>query len=103
VAVQLDSPGPNHFCIGARVTIDTGGAKQVREVRSGGSYLSQNDLRAYYGLGSYSGTVDIEVQMPGGTTWQWQRQPIDRVLKLTLQNSLKTRRQPTRQAARLIF
>jgi hypothetical protein len=84
LAVQLEKPGRNRFCIGARVTIDAGGTRQIREIRSGGSYLSQNDLRAYYGLGSYSGTVDVEVSMPGGRTWQWRQQPIDRLIKLTI-------------------
>jgi enediyne biosynthesis protein E4 len=84
VAIQLLKPGPNRFCIGARVTIEAGGRRQVREVRSGGSYLSQNDLRVFYGLSAYTGTVKVEVRMPGGATWQWQAQPIDRVLKLTL-------------------
>jgi hypothetical protein len=84
VAIQLIKPGPNRFCVGARVTIEAGGRRQVREVRSGGGYLSQNDLRAFFGLGAYSGTVKVEVRMPGGATWQWQGQPIDRVLKLTL-------------------
>jgi hypothetical protein len=87
VAVQLEKPGGNRFCIGARVTIDAGGTRQVREVRSGGSYLSQSDLRAYYGLGSYSGVVDIEVRMPGGRIWRWARQPIDRLIKLKLDDS----------------
>jgi hypothetical protein len=84
VAVQVEKAGRNRFCIGARVTVDAGGIKQVREIRSGGSYLSQSDLRAYYGLGSYSGAVDVEVRMPGGHTWRWRGQPIDRLLRLTL-------------------
>ena len=84
VAVQVEKGGRNRFCIGARVTIDAGGTRQVREIRSGGSYLSQSDLRAHYGLGSYTGLVDVEVRMPGGHTWQWRRQPIDRLIKLTI-------------------
>jgi enediyne biosynthesis protein E4 len=84
VAIQLANAGSNRSCVGARVTIEAGVRRQVREIRSGGGYLSQNDLRAFYGLGSYSGTVNVEVRMPGGMTWQWQGQPIDRVLKLTL-------------------
>jgi hypothetical protein len=84
VAVQLERPGRNRFCIGARVTIEGGGRRQVREIRSGGSYLSQSDLRAYFGLGSYDGPVDVEVRMPGGRTWRWSRQSPDRLLKLKL-------------------
>jgi enediyne biosynthesis protein E4 len=87
VALQLEKPGRNRFCIGARVTIDAGGTRQVREIRGGGSYLSQNDLRAHFGLGSYAGTVDVEVRMPGGATRRWERQPIDRVLRLKMEDA----------------
>jgi len=87
VGVQIEKKGRNRFCIGARVTVDARGTRQMREVRSGGSYLSQNDLRTFFGLGSYSGTLDIEVRMPGGRTWQWRGQPVDRLLKLTLDDA----------------
>lgn len=87
VGIQLTKTGSNHFCIGARVTVEAGGRRQVREVRSGGGYLSQNDLRAYFGFGAYTGTVDVEVRMPGGATSRWHAQPIDRVLNLTLDSA----------------
>ena len=82
LAVQIDKAGRNRFGVGARVTIDAGGKRQMREIRSGGSYLSQSDMRVYFGLGSYSGLVDVEVRMPGGRTWRWPRQAIDRLLTL---------------------
>jgi hypothetical protein len=88
VAVQIEKAGRNRFCIGARITIDAAGARQVREIRSGGSYLSQGDLRAYYGLGSYTGLVDIEVRMPGGRKWQWRGQAIDRLIRLKIEDGL---------------
>jgi enediyne biosynthesis protein E4 len=87
VAVQLEKGGRNRFCIGARVTVTAGGTRQIREIRSGASYLSQSDLRAYYGLGSYSGAVDVEVRMPGGRTWQWRGLRADRLIKLKLDDS----------------
>jgi hypothetical protein len=87
VAFRLESPGPNRFGIGARVTLEAGGRRQVREVRSGGSYLSQNDLRAYFGLGSHAGPVDVEVRMPGGDRWQWRGLPGDRLHELVLSES----------------
>jgi hypothetical protein len=84
VTIQLArSGGRNRFAIGARVTIDAGGVRQVREIRSGGSYLSQHDLRAQFGLGSYDGAIDVEVRMPGGGISRWRAQPIDRILTLT--------------------
>ena len=41
----------NRDAIGARVTVTANGQKQMDEVRSGGSYISQNDFRLHFGLG----------------------------------------------------
>jgi hypothetical protein len=84
IAVQALSPTGNRFAIGAKVTIDAGGARQFREIRSGGSFLSQNDLRQYFGLGDYAGPVDVEIRMPGGARWAWKQLPVDRLHTLTL-------------------
>jgi hypothetical protein len=75
----------NRFAIGAKVTVTAGGRTQVREVRSGGSYLSQSDLRPLFGLGDAAGPISVEVRMPGGARWRWKELPVDRlhVLELT--------------------
>jgi hypothetical protein len=52
--------------IGARVTVSAGGRTQVREVKSGSSYLGQNDLRAHVGLGMSTRVDRIDVRWPGG-------------------------------------
>jgi hypothetical protein len=91
VAFRLEKPGRNRVCIGAKVTVDAGGRRQVREVRSGGSYLSQSDLAAHFGLGSYGGAVDVEVRMPGGGRWRWRGLPIDRVQALALREEERVR------------
>jgi hypothetical protein len=93
VAFRVVSPTTNRFAIGAKVTVDAGGRKQLREVRSGGSYLSQSDLRAYFGLGDYSGPVDVEVRMPGGRRFAWRGLPSGRLHVLELSES---RRAPAR-------
>ena len=69
------------------MTIEAGGKKQVREIRSGGSFLSQSDLRAYFGLGDHAGPVDVEVRMPGGRRWQWRGLGGDRLHVLELSES----------------
>jgi hypothetical protein len=51
--------------IGARITVTAGGHKQIDEVHSGGSYMSQNDLRLHFGLGSAS-RADISVRWLDG-------------------------------------
>ena len=84
VAFRVESPGKNHFAIGSRVTVEAGGKRQIREIRSGGSYLSQSDLRASFGLGSRADPVNVEVRMPGGSRWRWRSLPSDRLHVLTL-------------------
>ena len=55
----------NRSAIGARLYCVTGKRKQMDEVRSGGSYLSQNDLRVHFGLAKAE-TADIEIHWPSG-------------------------------------
>ena len=55
----------NRSAIGARVYCVTGKRRQMDEVRSGGSYISQNDLRVHFGLGKAE-TADIEIRWPSG-------------------------------------
>jgi hypothetical protein len=55
----------NRSGIGARVICSTGEHRQMNEVRSGGSYLSQDDLRVHFGLGSAE-KADLEIHWPSG-------------------------------------
>jgi hypothetical protein len=56
----------NRNGIGARIKCVTEDASQIEEVRSGGSYYSQNDLRVHFGLGKHSKVKTIEIRWPGG-------------------------------------
>jgi hypothetical protein len=58
----------NRAAIGARVTIRSAGVKQFSEVRGGGSYLSQNDLRLHFGLGTAKKMDSVEIRWPSGKT-----------------------------------
>jgi hypothetical protein len=84
VGFRVAGPTRNRFAIGAKVTVDAGGNKQSREIRSGGSFLSQSDLRAYFGLSGHAGPVTVEVRMPGGKRWRWQGLAADRLHVLEL-------------------
>jgi enediyne biosynthesis protein E4 len=90
-AFRVVSPEGNRFAIGAKVFVDGGGRRQVREIRSGGSFLSQSDLRAHFGLGEYGGPVAVEVRMPGGRRWKWQGLAADRLHVLELAGRGETR------------
>jgi hypothetical protein len=82
VIVQVTGTKANRSGIGAKVRVTANGHTQLDEVRSGGSYLSQNDLRLHFGLGS-ARTVDrIEIEWPGGQKQAVTSQPADRVLQI---------------------
>ena len=63
-----DAVSPRPVAIGARVRLTASGHSQIDEVRSGGSYLSQNDLRLHFGLGSSKEADRIEVNWPSGVS-----------------------------------
>jgi hypothetical protein len=52
---------------------------QLQEVRGGGSYYSQNDLRVHFGLGGARAIERIEVRWPNGREETWTELPIDRL------------------------
>jgi enediyne biosynthesis protein E4 len=56
----------NRNGIGARIKCVTADGTQIDEVRSGGSYYSQNDLRVHFGLGKNQKAVSIEIRWPSG-------------------------------------
>ena len=66
VSFELAGTKSNRLALGARVTITAGGMTQTDEVRSGGSYLSQNDLRLHFGLGQATKIDSVEVRWPSG-------------------------------------
>jgi hypothetical protein len=56
----------NRSGIGARIKCLTGTHQQIDEVRSGGGYASQNDLRVHFGLGQATKADRIEIRWPSG-------------------------------------
>jgi hypothetical protein len=64
--VRLAGASSNRDGFGARITITTGDRRQTREVKSGSSYLGQNDLRAHFGLGDRTRVDQLEIRWPGG-------------------------------------
>ena len=49
-----------------RVADETKPHQQIDEVRSGGSYISQNDLRVHFGLGKADKVELLEIRWPSG-------------------------------------
>jgi hypothetical protein len=66
VLFKLIGAKSNRAAIGARVTIRAAGVQQFSEVRGGASYLSQNDLRLHFGLGTASKIESVQIRWPNG-------------------------------------
>ena len=74
----------NRDAIGARVRVTAGGISQIREITGGGSYLSQNDLRANFGLGNARNVEMVEIKWPrpSSTVERFTDLPIDRYITI---------------------
>jgi hypothetical protein len=66
VSFELAGTKSNRLALNARVKVVAGGMTQTDEVHSGGSYLSQNDLRRHFGLGSATKVDSVEIRWPSG-------------------------------------
>ncbi|HEV2326436.1 MAG TPA: CRTAC1 family protein [Terracidiphilus sp.] len=66
VSFELGGTRSNKLALNARVRVTAGDLVQTDEVRSGGSYLSQNDLRLHFGLAGYGQIDKVEVFWPSG-------------------------------------
>jgi enediyne biosynthesis protein E4 len=80
--VRVIGTKSNRSGIGARLTLTTGGRRQVREVQSGSSYLGQNDLRAHFGLGAARGSERLDIRWPSGRTEVVTDLPANHVITL---------------------
>jgi hypothetical protein len=91
VGVELIGRGGNRSALGALVTVEDGGRRQVEEVRGTSSYGAFHDLRLRFGLGPSArdaapGTVRevaAEVRWPDGRSSRHERLAIGRYHRLT--------------------
>jgi ASPIC and UnbV/FG-GAP repeat len=66
VNFKLVGTKSNRDALGARIRVTSGKISQIREIVAGGSYLSQSDLRANFGLGNMTVALTVEVAWPSG-------------------------------------
>jgi hypothetical protein len=65
------------------VTITAQGRTQMREVKSGSSYLGQNDLRVHFGLGEVTRVERIDVRWPTGDVETIRDVAADQIVTVT--------------------
>ena len=73
IKVRLEGTKSNRSAIGARVLVRYGGKTQAQAVMSQASYMSSNDPRLHFGLGTET-TADIEVIWPTGAVEKYPAQ-----------------------------
>jgi enediyne biosynthesis protein E4 len=78
VSFELAGTKSNRLALNARVKIVAGGMTQTEEIHSGGSYLSQNDLRVHFGLGTAEKIDSVEIRWPSGKIENVPGIPADR-------------------------
>jgi len=93
VLFRLVGTKSNKEAIGARVTVVTSKASLIDEVRAGGSYLSTNDVRLHFGLGSDAMMKKIQIQWPSGLKEEIKNVPADAIYTIVegqgIQNTIK--------------
>ena len=83
ITLKLVGTKSNRSAIGALVRLVTADGEQRQEVRGGGSYYSQNDLRLHFGLGAARAIERIIVRWPSGAEEAWTGLTADRAHVLT--------------------
>ncbi len=90
VYYRNDSINSNHYLavklagygVGARVTVQAAGTTQVREMRLGNNFVSQNPIEVHFGLGAAT-VADVDVRWPGGSTTRLTGVAVDQLLTIT--------------------
>jgi hypothetical protein len=70
--LRLRAVARNRFAVGAKVTVEAGGRRLVREIRCGSSFASQNDLTLIFGLPA-ARADRVTVRWPSGESQAWSR------------------------------
>ena len=90
----LKDKNPNHWLvletvgtksnrdgIGARVKVTVNGTEQIREVKSGSSYLCQSDMRVHFGLGDADLADEVIIRWPSGLVERFKDVKADQFLR----------------------
>jgi hypothetical protein len=82
VGIVLEGSPKNRLALNARVRVTAGALTQTGEVRSGGSYLSQNDLRLHFGLAGAATIDKLTVLWPNGDEQEFRGVKTDRFYRI---------------------
>jgi hypothetical protein len=79
IAIKTVGAKSNRDGIGAKITVRAGKRVLVDEVRSGSSYISNNDMRVHFGLGSAAKIDFLEIRWLSGLTERFEGLDVDKI------------------------
>lgn len=82
LAVKLHSSSKDVQPVGAKIFLYASGHFQMRELRCGTNYLSQNPLEAHFGLGTAPIVDSLIVQWPNGQIQKLYHVPVNQLFNL---------------------
>jgi len=80
ISIKTIGTKSNRNGIGAKVKVVSGDLTQLDEVRSGGSYISQNDLKLHFGLEKRTVVDLIQVRWPSGAVDTLANVPVNKIV-----------------------
>ncbi len=80
--LKLQGTTSNRDAIGATVKVVSGDLVQYDRVRAGGSFISGNDLRLHFGLGSHATADRIEITWPSNKKEQLTNVKANQIVKI---------------------
>jgi enediyne biosynthesis protein E4 len=102
ISIKAIGSKKNRDALGAQIKVTADDLVQVKEIYSGGSYISQNDTRLHFGLGKKTKVDSIEIRWPGGGKVETVRDvPVNQFLvieegKGIIKKPVPSRPQPTK-------
>ncbi|MFY9532046.1 MAG: CRTAC1 family protein [Candidatus Acidiferrales bacterium] len=94
ITLRLVGTKSNRDAIGAWVRAQVGDRIERAEVRSGGSYISQNDSRVHFGLGRQTEVKRLEIRWPSGLVETYENVRADQFLLATEGQGLRPLKAP---------
>jgi enediyne biosynthesis protein E4 len=78
----IGGPKGPRDAVGATVYLTANGVRLREDVMSGGSYISSNDQRPHFGIGSATKVDGVEIHWPGGTVEKLKLPSVDRIFTI---------------------
>jgi hypothetical protein len=85
ITITLKDNPPNWQATGARIYVELPSGTQMREIRAGSNYVSQDPVEAHFGLGNATSITELTIVWPDGTTHVYNDYPVN--LFVTIEKS----------------